>query len=287
MVSMKIDKQWELRMGMLSFLCDNDQGMYVPLLAGGVTSAFSTTRRLISFCLLGGFSVSLALLARMFACSAGLSGLACSALLSLLSVPGLLNLSSLLTACLACLVRSARLLRLLAPLACSACLLRLLAPLACSTSLAYRTRSLALLRLRTCLISYLPWLPACSACLLCPIAPLARLLCLFCLSNSLSVLLTCPAYCTHLLLYLFFLIPFIILAITLALPPSSISDPGSHSRPSCPLPTTVHAFIFIAKTIQHFLSLVDSRRIADSSRIEPTHAARRSQQLTLFLDFRK
>ena len=41
---------------------------------------------------------------------------------------------------------------------------------------------------------------------------------------------------------------------TLALPPSSNSDPGSHSGPSFPLPTTVRAFIFIAKIIQRFLS---------------------------------
>ena len=39
----------------------------------------------------------------------------------------------------------------------------------------------------------------------------------------------------------------------LALPPSSNSDPGSHSGPSSPLPTTVHAFIFIARRSQHFL----------------------------------
>ena len=41
--------------------------------------------------------------------------------------------------------------------------------------------------------------------------------------------------------------------VTLALPPSSSSDPGSHSGPSSPLPTTVRAFIFIATKIQHFL----------------------------------
>ena len=41
--------------------------------------------------------------------------------------------------------------------------------------------------------------------------------------------------------------------ITLALPPSSNSDPGSHSGPSSPLPTTVRAFISIAKIIQRLL----------------------------------
>ena len=65
---------------------------------------------------------------------------------------------------------------------------------------------------------------------------------------------------------------------TLALPPSSNSDPGSHSGPSSPLPTTVRAFIFIAGILEHFSSLVDWRRIV------PTHAARRSQQLILFMD---
>ena len=39
---------------------------------------------------------------------------------------------------------------------------------------------------------------------------------------------------------------------TLALPPSSSSDPGSHSGPSSPLPTTVRAFISIAKKISIF-----------------------------------
>ena len=41
---------------------------------------------------------------------------------------------------------------------------------------------------------------------------------------------------------------------TLALFSSSNSDPGSHSRPSSPLPTTVRAFIFIARRSQHILS---------------------------------
>ena len=43
---------------------------------------------------------------------------------------------------------------------------------------------------------------------------------------------------------------------TLALPPSSNSDPGSHSGPSSSLPTSARAFIFTARRIQ----LVDSRR---------------------------
>ena len=48
---------------------------------------------------------------------------------------------------------------------------------------------------------------------------------------------------------------------TLVLPRSSNSDPGSHSGPFPPLRTTVCAFVFIARRILHFSSLVDSRRI--------------------------
>ena len=66
---------------------------------------------------------------------------------------------------------------------------------------------------------------------------------------------------------------------TLAHPPSSNSDPGSHSGPSSPLPTTVRAFVFMAKNNRAFSFLVDSRRIV------PTHAARPSQQFILFLAF--
>ena len=62
---------------------------------------------------------------------------------------------------------------------------------------------------------------------------------------------------------------------TLALPPSSNSDPGSHSGPSSPLPTTVPAFICYREKTQLFI--VDSRRIVR------THAARRSQQFILFI----
>ena len=52
----------------------------------------------------------------------------------------------------------------------------------------------------------------------------------------------------------FFFIPFIILALlSPSLPPSSNSDPGSQSGRSSPLPTTVRAFLFIARNIQHFL----------------------------------
>ena len=46
---------------------------------------------------------------------------------------------------------------------------------------------------------------------------------------------------------------------TLALPPSSNSDPRSQSGLSSPLPTTIRAFTFIARRICQ--SLVDSRRI--------------------------
>ena len=60
----------------------------------------------------------------------------------------------------------------------------------------------------------------------------------------------------------------------LALPPSSNSDPGSYSGPSFLLPTTVRAFIFIARRTQHFLP--------SSTRVELC-----SQQLILFLHFCK
>ena len=75
--------------------------------------------------------------------------------------------------------------------------------------------------------------------------------------------------------FIFFLHPIYYPRTSLALLPSSSSDPGSHSGPCCPLPATVRDFSFIARRIQHFSSLVDWRRIV------PTRAARRSQQLTL------
>ena len=49
---------------------------------------------------------------------------------------------------------------------------------------------------------------------------------------------------------------------TLALPPSSKSDPGSHSGPFFPLPNEVRAFnFFFREKKSAFSSLVDSRRI--------------------------
>ena len=69
---------------------------------------------------------------------------------------------------------------------------------------------------------------------------------------------------------------------TLALSPSSILDPGSHSGPPFPPPhygTRLHSFI--ARKSRHFFCLVDSRRLVR------THAARRSQQLILFSHFCK
>ena len=55
--------------------------------------------------------------------------------------------------------------------------------------------------------------------------------------------------------YILFLhpIPVYYPRITLALPPSSNSGPGSHSGPSSPLPTTARALIFFARIIHHFL----------------------------------
>ncbi|CAN0028038.1 unnamed protein product [Laminaria digitata] len=40
---------------------------------------------------------------------------------------------------------------------------------------------------------------------------------------------------------------------TLPLPPSSKSDPRSHTRPYSPLPTTTRAFVFITRIIQLFV----------------------------------
>ena len=54
---------------------------------------------------------------------------------------------------------------------------------------------------------------------------------------------------------------------TLALPPSSNSDPESHRGPSSLLPTKVRAFIFIARRIQHFLP--------SSTRVELCHKDKR------------
>ena len=51
----------------------------------------------------------------------------------------------------------------------------------------------------------------------------------------------------------YFLRPIYYPRTTRALPPSSNSDPWSDSGPSFPLPTTVRAFNFVARRIQHFL----------------------------------
>ena len=50
-------------------------------------------------------------------------------------------------------------------------------------------------------------------------------------------------------------------ALLFSLPPSSNSDPGSHSRLFSPLPTTVRALHFYREKISELSSLVDSRRI--------------------------
>ena len=72
-------------------------------------------------------------------------------------------------------------------------------------------------------------------------------------------------WCTHLYplpCHAFFSLPIFFLhpicyprTTTLALPPRGNSDRGSHGGPSSPLPTTtVRAFVFVARRIQHFLS---------------------------------
>ena len=51
----------------------------------------------------------------------------------------------------------------------------------------------------------------------------------------------------------FFLHPIYYPRTTLALPPSSNSDPELHSGPSSPLPTAARSFIFIARRVERFL----------------------------------
>ena len=60
-------------------------------------------------------------------------------------------------------------------------------------------------------------------------------------------------------LFLILLHPIYYPRTTLALPPSSNSDPGSHSGPSSPVPTTVRAFIFYR---YEELSIFFPRRLA-------------------------
>ena len=62
-----------------------------------------------------------------------------------------------------------------------------------------------------------------------------------------------PSYFCLVCLFLFFSIPFIIFALLSLSLHSRNSDPGSQSRLFSPLPTTVRAFIFIARRVQHFL----------------------------------
>ena len=69
-----------------------------------------------------------------------------------------------------------------------------------------------------------------------------------------------PFFYFFLYFYLHFLFTFFIFfhpiyypRLTFELPPSSNSDPGSHSGPSSPLSTTVRAFMCFARRTQHFL----------------------------------
>ena len=59
-------------------------------------------------------------------------------------------------------------------------------------------------------------------------------------------------YTSYMYIYIFS-IPFIIFALLSLSLHSRNSDPGSQSRLFSPLPTTVRAFIFIARRVQHFL----------------------------------
>ena len=60
--------------------------------------------------------------------------------------------------------------------------------------------------------------------------------------------------------FLFFVIPFIILALLFSLPASRNSDPGPHSRLFSPLPTTVRAFHFYGEKTSALSFLIGSRR---------------------------
>ena len=61
-------------------------------------------------------------------------------------------------------------------------------------------------------------------------------------------------FSSHVLFFFcLFSIPFIIFALLSLSLHSRNSDPGSQSRLFSPLPTTVRAFIFIARRVQHFL----------------------------------
>ena len=86
-------------------------------------------------------------------------------------------------------------------------------------------------------------------------------------------------------LFFYFSIPFIILALLSPSLPVVLAQIRGHiTGPSSPLPTTVHAFIFmiyIVRRNQHFSSLVDLRPNV------PTHTARHSQQLIIFSHYCK
>ena len=79
------------------------------------------------------------------------------------------------------------------------------------------------------------------------------------------------------LCFCFLLFPLTIFALRLSLRPSSNSDPGSHSRRSSPLPTTVRALFFYRDKNSALSSLVDSRRIV------PTHATLSAVDSFLFV----
>ena len=65
---------------------------------------------------------------------------------------------------------------------------------------------------------------------------------------------------------------------TLALPPTSSSNPVSHSGPSSPVPTTVRAFTFTARRIQHFLPSSTRANCMNSNKVDDTTQSNSGQQ---------
>ena len=87
-----------------------------------------------------------------------------------------------------------------------------------------------------------------------------------------------PPLVRNVFFFFSFLHPIYFPRTTLALPPSSSSDPGSHSGPSSPLPTTVRAFrFFIARTIQYFLPPSTRVELCVRYVVVRTHARPRAQ----------
>ena len=106
----------------------------------------------------------------------------------------------------------------------------------------------------------------CSVCLFCLFL---LFVCLFYLFVCLFVLFVCLSVCLFVCLFVRLFVcsfvcilhPFYYHRTTLALPSSSGSDPGAHSRPSSPLYSRYVPSVVIARRVQLFFFLADSRGI--------------------------